>query len=661
MTRSDAPKEGACPAAYGAWHSPITARSLTSGGLRLGQTAVDGNTIYWIEGRPSEGGRSVLMRRTPGGRIEEALPPEINVRSRVHEYGGGAFAVQHGMIVFTDDRDRKLYCSRPGEEPQALTPAGPWTFADMIVDLRRRRVIAVVEETVAGAQPLNYLASVSLDGGTPVPLVSGADFYSAPRISPDGSWLVWLSWSHPDMPWDAAELLLAPIGDDGLPGLPRHLAGGPGQSACLPRWDEAGNLWFIAEPEGWWRPYRVQSDALEKAEPAEAMSSRAAEFGLPAWVFGQSTHAPISGRRALVAFTENGWWRLAVIGPNAGDERLLPGRYADLDGVQVLADGAAAVAMATRENRPTALLQIDLATGEVEDIRTSSSLDLTDDWISTAEPFAFPLEEGGEGYAYFYPPKNPNFVGLEGETPPAIVLSHGGPTGATSPGLNPQIQFWTTRGIAVVDVNYGGSTGFGRSYRQRIDGRWGEVDVSDCVAAADHLISNRKVDGSRLVAAGGSAGGYTTLCLLAFTDRFAAGISRYGIGNLAALAEHTHKFESRYLDRLVGPYPERADLYAARSPLNHAELISSPVLFLQGSEDKVVPPEQSEQMATALKDRGIPVCYLLFEGEQHGFRRADTQEKALDAMLYFLGEALGFRPADSVAPLVIDNQYNLHS
>jgi dipeptidyl aminopeptidase/acylaminoacyl peptidase len=636
-------------APYGSWRSPITADLIVAETIRLGLIGLDGDDLYWSEMRPAEGGRYVVVRRTPDGRTADVTPPPFNARTRVHEYGGGATVVADGTIYFSNWEDQRLYRQDPGGQPRPITPEAELRYADGVVDRGRGRMVCVREDhTVAGREAVNAIVSLALDGnGDTQVLASGNDFYAAPRLSPDGTHLAWLTWNHPNMPWDGTALWVGELRADGSLGRAERVAGGLDESIFQPEWSPEGVLHFVSDRTGWWNLYRWHDGRVEP------LAEMAAEFGLPQWVFGMATYGFASAERIICAYTERGTWHLA--GLNTATGRLTPidTPYSEIGTVR--AERGRAVLLAGSPTEPTSLVQLDLATGQVEVLRRSSGVPVDPGYLSPPQPIEFPTEDGLSAHAFFYPPRNRDYVAPSGERPPLLVISHGGPTGATSSTLDLGIQYWTSRGIGVLDVNYGGSTGYGRIYRQRLEGRWGVVDVDDCANSARYLVQRGAVDGNRLIIRGGSAGGYTTLCALTFRDVFQAGASYYGVSDLAALAQETHKFESRYLDRLVGPYPERADLYRERSPIHFTDRLSCPVIFFQGLEDPVVPPSQAESMVEALRAKGLPVAYVPFEGEQHGFRRAEHIKRALEAELYFYARVFGFELAEPVEPVPIEN------
>ncbi len=617
-------------ASYGAWSSPISADVVLASALRLSDVQYDGERLCWLEGRPQEQGRYVVVQRSPGGVPVDAIPEAFNARTRVHEYGGGSYRAASGAVYFSHDLDRRLYRTEAGADPAPLTPAGAWRYADPVLDAGRQRLICVREDhTVAGREAENTIAAVGLDGcSEPVVLVRGADFYSNPRLSPDGTQLCWLAWNHPLMPWDGTELWVAGVLPDGSLGPAERVAGGAEESLFQPEWSPAGVLHYVSDRSGWWNLYRHVGAEEVALTPIEA------ELGLPQWVFGLTTYAFLDAERILCAYGLPGGWRLAVLHVATGRLEPLDLPYTSIS--SVCACGARAAFLGGAAGTPTSVVELDLESGTLEVVRQSAAVqDAHRPFLSVPRGIEFPTEGGLTAHAIYYPPANPRFRAPTGEHPPLLVKCHGGPTSAAGSSLALGIQFWTSRGFAVVDVNYGGSTGYGRAYRERLKDSWGIVDVDDCVNAALYLAREGLADEKRMAITGGSAGGYTTLCALAFRTVFSAGASHYGVSDLEGLALDTHKFESRYLDGLVGPYPERQDLYHARSALHHPEGISAPMAFFQGDEDAIVLPNQTERMVDALRARGIPVLYFLFEGEQHGFRKAENICLALEGELTF--------------------------
>ncbi len=633
-------------APYGSWKSPITADLIASKSIGLVEAAFDGDNIYWIESRPLEGGRYVIVRRTPDGQTVDLTPPPLNTRTRVHEYGGAAFLVVDGTVFFSHFSDNRLYRQDPGAEPRPITPEADLRYADMIFDRARNRIICVREDHTGAGEAVNTLVGLDPEGRADAQvLVYGDNFYSTARLS--GARLAWLAWNHPNMPWDGTELWVGEIGADGAILNRRRVAGGLQESVFQPEWSPDGMLYFVSDPKGWWNLYRWQGGAVEAVVEMEA------EFGAPQWVFGMSTYAFASAEQVICVYNHSGTWKLASLGTRTRTLEPIKTPYTSIRDIR--ATSGRALFFAASPTEPTALVLMNLAAGALEVLRRASDITVDPGYLSMPEAIEFPTENGLTAHAFFYPPRNRDYVAPANERPPLIVISHGGPTGSTSSTFNPQIQYWTSRGFAVVDVNYGGSAGYGRAYRERLNGQWGVVDVDDCVNAARYLVRRGDVNGDRLIIRGGSAGGYTTLCALAFRKVFKAGASYYGIGDLNVFVGDTHKFESRYLDSLIGPYPERADLYKERSAINYLNQLSCPVIFFQGLEDMIVPPNQAEMMFAALQKKGIPVAYLPFEGEQHGFRRAENIKRALEAELYFYARVFGFALADSVEPVEIEN------
>ena len=637
-------------AEYGFWKSPITSDLIVAETIPLGQIALSGDDVYWSEGRPSEGGRSVVVRRRSNASsentssdnplgddasCEDVNPSPFNARTRVHEYGGGAFLVDGSTVYFSNFKDQRLYRVQAECPPVAITPEAPWRYANGVADPIHDRLICVREDhSAAGREAVNILAAIDLSGDRGIQvLTQGNDFYSNPRVSPNGTQLAWLTWNHPNMPWDGTELWVAEIEPDGRLSHQNQIAGGRAEAIFQPEWSPAGELYFVSDCTGWWNLYRYRKSA------PEALTVMQAEFGLPQWVFGQSTYAFESPDRIICAYTQNGESHLASIDTATSSIEPIETPYTHIS--QVRARPGKAVFRGGAGRLPAAIVELDLETGESRVLRRSLEVRAdVERYISAPEAIEFPTENGLTAHGLFYAPHNPGYMPPAGELPPLIVKSHGGPTGATSGELSLDIQFWTSRGFAVFDVNYGGSTGYGRAYRERLVDQWGIVDVDDCENGAQYLVKQGRADADRLIIRGGSAGGYTTLAVLTFRDSFKAGASYYGVGDLEALARDTHKFESRYLDGLVGPYPERKDLYRERSPIHSVEELNAPVIFFQGSEDKVVPPNQAEAMVEALQKKGLPVSYFLFDGEQHGFRGAETIKRTLDAELYFYAALL---------------------
>ena len=630
-------------ARYGSWKSPITSDLIVAQSISLSDVCLDGEHIYWLEGRPQEQGRNVVVRAACDGRPADIIPPPHNARSRVHEYGGGSWTVHNGTLYFCNFADGRLYCQEPGlSEPRALTPepSAPgrqWRYADGVIDAQRNRWIGVREDHTADGEPVNAIVAVELEGasGPGHVLASGHDFFASPRLSPDGRWLTWLAWDHPNMPWNGTRLYLGKLAQDGAISAPEPIAGGATESIFQPEWSPDGTqIAFVSDRSGWWNLYLLDL-ATRAMRPLAPM---AAEFGSPQWLFGMSSYAFAGPKRIVCAYSQGGLGYIAVL--DLATATLTPMATPFTEFGSMRAAGDRAVFRAGAPDHPASIVALDLVSGQHSVLKKATDiLDRTDlhlrDYLTRVESVEFPTTGGETAFGLFYPPRNPDYVPEAQERPPLLVKCHGGPTSAASSTLNLGVQYWTSRGIAVLDVNYRGSTGFGRAYRDRLQLNWGVIDVDDCVAGARFLASQGRVDGERCVISGGSAGGYTTLAALTFRDFFQGGASYYGISDIAALARDTHKFESRYLDWLIGPYPQEQARYRERSPLYHADRLAKPVIFFQGEEDAVVPPNQAESMVEALRRKGNPVGYFLFSGEQHGFRKAGNIQRCLDAELAF--------------------------
>jgi dipeptidyl aminopeptidase/acylaminoacyl peptidase len=639
-------------APYGSWKSPITSALIVTDAINIerpAQVALDGKDVYWVETRPTENGRTVIVRWSPDGTVVDVTPPTFNARTRVHEYGGGAFAVGDGTVYFSNFVDQRLYRQDAGGMPQPITPEADLRYADGVIDRRRRRIICVCEDhTKEEHEATNSIVGIRLDGtGGSQTLVSGNDFYASPRISPDGSHLVWLTWNHPNMPWDSSELWVGNITEVGSVDHEQRIAGGANESICQPRYAADGTLYFISDRTGWWNLYCWKDGRVE------ALCKMDAEFGVPHWSFETSTYGFESAGRIICTYTKDGSSYLASLDTSTRQIRTIDIPYTSIAFLQAMPGGVVLIAGSPRE--AAAIVWLNQKTGKINVLRRSTEVAINPGYLSTPRAIEFPTENGLTAHAFFYAPKNRDFAATQGERPPLLVISHGGPTGATSSEFDLAIQYWTSRGFAIVDVNYGGSSGYGRAYRQRLDGQWGIVDVDDCVNCAQYLAKSGDVDADRVAIRGGSAGGYTTLAALTFRRFFKAGASYYGVSDLEALEKDTHKFESHYSNKLIGPYPARRDLYQERSPINFVERLSCPVIFFQGNEDRVVPPNQAEKMVDALREKGIPVAYLLFEGEQHGFRRAQNIKRALDAELYFYSKIFRFPLPEPIEPVPIEN------
>lgn len=632
---------------YGSWSSPLKAEDVASATTGLTSVQLEGNHTYWVEIRPEEGGLYFLVERTKDGENKDLTSEEFNVRTRVHEYGGGAFLMHEGTAYFSNFEDQRIYRRERGGETRPTSPELPFRYADYIFDRNRERLICVGEDH-SSEEVENKLVEVDPQGTSgPETLISGEDFYASPRLSPDGKELAWISWNHPNMPWDGTYLKVAKVEEDGSLSSTETVAGGENESVLQPRWSPQGTLHFISDRDGWWQLYKGRGEEEEK------LTEKEAEFGKPPWQFGTSTYDFLDDERIIATFKSEGRWNLGII--EKGELEPLDTHYTHISSLRAEEDRAVFIGGSPTEE--LAIVELDLESKETTVLRSSSSLPLEDELISSPQAISFPSNHDDEAYGFFYPPRNPRFKGPDDEKPPLIVKSHGGPTAASPDVLSGDIQYWTSRGFAVLDVNYGGSTGYGREYRKRLEGKWGIVDIDDCVSGAKYLVDQEKVDGERMAIKGGSAGGYTTLSALTFRDVFKAGASYFGVSDLGRLVENTHKFESRYLDRLIGPYPEEEDIYRERSPIFHVDQLNCPIIFLQGLEDKVVPPEQAEKMVDSLLEKGLPVAYVTFEGEQHWFRKASSRERALKADLYFYCQVFGIESADdfSQPPVEIEN------
>jgi dipeptidyl aminopeptidase/acylaminoacyl peptidase len=636
-------------AAYGSWQSPITSDLVVSESIRVGQVILQDRDTYWIEGRPAEGGRNVIVKRDARGVVTDLIPQPFNARTRVHEYGGGDYVIDGTTVYFSNFTDQRIYRVTPGTEPQPITPITERRYADAVVDRPRNRLICVCEDhTNAEREAVNMLVALDLsDGGNAHILAAGNDFYASPRLSPNGTQLAWLTWHHPNMPWDGCELWVGTLNPAGHVEHANLVAGGPEEAIFQPQWSPDGSLYFISDRSGWWNIYRLRNDQAEPLYPLEA------EFGMPQWVFGLSTYAFVSADRIICCYTSKDGSHLAFLDTIKGQLTALETSCTSIGSIQATAERVAFTGASPTDS--PAVIELDLATRKTTVLRRSANITLDPAYISVPQPIEFPTEHALTAHGYYYAPHNADYQAPPEERPPLLVISHGGPTSATSSVLSLGVQYWTSRGFAVLDVDYGGSSGYGRAYRERLKGQWGIVDVDDCVNGARYLVEQDLVDGKRLAIRGGSAGGYTTLCALTFRNIFSAGASHFGVSDLAGLAQDTHKFESRYLFSLIGPYPERQDLYYQRSPINFADRISCPVIFFQGAEDKIVPPEQAESMVAALRTNKVPVAYLLFKGEQHGFRRAENIKRTLEAELYFYARVFHFAPADQIEPVPIEN------
>lgn len=641
---------------YGEWASPISAARVAQGARGLAALQVVDGKIYWLESRAAEGGRYTLVQEN-AGQQQEITPFPANLRSRVHEYGGGAYSINSAICVYSNFADNQLYVIEKGLPARPLGNASHLRYADCVIDSRRARIIGVREDhALSDINAVNTLCALALDGsGTQTILAHGHDFYTTPRLSPDGKSLLWMTWDHPRMPWQGTQLWLAQFADDGSLLPAQCIAGSASEAICQPEWAGDGSLYFVSDRTGWWNIYRYDA-ARQQATVLVQMS---AEFGQPHWTFGDSLYGFISPSELVCSYIDAGVSKLARLTRVADATADAPWQFTELACAYsdihelIVADGRVFM-VAAAPTIPLQVVEVNLQGGENRILARSIS-ELPDArYLSVPRTISFPSHER-TAHGMYYPPQNGDFVAPEESKPPLLIFIHGGPTGMAGNGLRLSIQYWTSRGFAVLDVNYAGSAGFGRSYRDLLRGQWGVFDVQDCVAGAQYLAEQGVVDAERLLIRGGSAGGFTTLCALIFHDVFKAGASLYGVTDLAALDEDSHKFESQYNSYLIGPREHAQEIYRQRSPVHHADKLSRPMIFLQGLEDKVVPPSQSQAMVQALRARGVPVAYLEFAGEGHGFRKAENVQRALEAELYFYAKVFGFQLAEQIEPVQIEN------
>lgn len=637
-------------APYGSWVSPVSAEASAKGRISLGDLRTANQQLYWTENVPAAGGKTAVFTMGADG-LATALTPEVsNVRTRVHEYGGAAYVVAGDSVYFSEFADQRLYRLKAGSTAVPITPAG-YRYADCVVPPAKsgsQSLICVREDHTDKDTVRNSIVRLPLpQGGSGEVLFEGSDFVSYPRVSPDGRNLAFIAWNHPRMPWDGTELKLAKFSEHGID-TPVTIAGNEQESVLDPQWDSAGNLYFISDRSGFWNLYTWENGR------ARAVWPKAAEMAGPLWAFGQSNYALLSGGRVVIAFGEKGFERLAVVNVKDGSARILDlpfVAYANLTAI----DSDHIAAIVASATLPRGLVKIDVKNSRSQSLRSAGSALLPPEAVSKAVPIDFPSASGRTAHAFYYPPFNPAFEAPKNTLPPLVTFVHGGPTAMSEPAYSPTIQFWTSRGFGVVDVNYGGSTGFGRAYRRELNGNWGVVDVEDVIAAARYLASTGRADPKRMAISGGSAGGFTVLAALSSSDVFAAGADYYGVSDMTALAKDTHKFESRYLDSMIGPLPQAQAVYDSRSPLNHLNGFKAPLIVFQGADDPVVPPNQSAKIVEALRARKVPVAYLLFPGEGHGFRKPENIIHSLQSELSFYGQVFGFTPAGELPPLTIEN------
>ncbi len=634
---------------YGSWTSPISARDLVAETVRLDDPRFDGDDRYWVEGRPSEGGRSMLVRLAADGTRSDVLPEGFAVRTVVHVYGGLGYAVRDGVVYFSNFDDQRVYRLEPGFTPRPITgePPSPraWRYADPVVTPDGSALVCVREREGADGV-VNDLVLLDARGAAPPRvLAEGHDFFAAPSLNDDASALAWIAWDHPQMPWDGTTLYEAAL--EGLVATgERVVCGGPRESVLQPRYGHDGRLLYVSDRSGWWNLY------VDDAEGGRALAPLDADFADPLWTLGQSTYGVGEDGGLVAAWSSEGASHFGLVTADGGI-REISSPWTWIETITVGTGRALLLAGSPVTSR--SIVEVRLSDGRCTTLKVGRPLALDSSYISLPEAIEFPTERGLSAHGFYYAPTNADVDAPADERPPLIVASHSGPTSNAVPALNPAIQYWTTRGFAFVDVDYGGSARYGRAYRERLRGQWGVVDLDDCVNAARYLVDRGLADPRRLLIRGASAGGYTTLCALTFRDLFAAGASYYGVGDLGALARDTHKFESHYTDGLVGPWPEERDTYEERSPVFHTDLLATPVILFQGLDDTIVPPAQSGAMASALEAKGVPYAHITFEGEGHGFRRAENIVRAAEAELYFYGRVLGFTPADDLEPVEIHN------
>ena len=652
-------------APYGSWASPLSAEALAAGGIYFGDLRSADGELYWTENVPAAAGAIALFSLKKGV-AAPVTPADANVRTRVHEYGGAPFVVAGDTIYYSQFSDQRLYALKAGGSAAPVTPPN-YRYADCIAQpgtggIRAggagsrgagseggavAALICVREDHTDAAHVRNTLVRLKLpvaDAGEV--LFEGTDFVAYPRLSPDGLRLAFISWNHPNMPWDGTELRVAELTPQGLKA-PKLVAGGAAESVLEPQWDRDGSLYFISDRSGFWNLYAQRDEGVHAVWP------RAAEFAGPLWTFGQSNYVLLGDGRAVLRFGERGVDRLAIVDLKGGTARVLDLPYVEFSQLTPI-DAGHIAAIAEASSSPLSIVSIDLATAKATTLRSAGRSPLPPEAVSVAAAIDFPSARGREAHAFYYPPANPRYRGTPGTLPPLLALVHGGPTGLASPALRLGVQFWTSRGFAVVDVNYGGSSGYGRAYRQALNGNWGVVDAEDVIAAVRFLVATKRADPKRTAISGGSAGGYTVLVALSTSDVFRAGADFFGVSDMTALARDTHKFESRYLDSLIGPLPQSQAIYDSRSPLNHLDGFKVPVIVLQGADDPIVPPNQSERIVGALRARHVPVAYVLYPGESHGFRKPETIINSLQAELSFFGQVFGFKPADQLPPLTIE-------
>ncbi len=630
-------------AEYGSWQSKITAETVATKSIKFGFSEIDGDTIYYEEIRPENDGKSSLVKQKIGKEPVDLLPKQYNVRTRIHEYGGKSFFVKEKEIYFVNFNDQRIY-KIDGNIVTHLTEGENFRYADIVFDKEKNCLYSVQEEHKKEAV-INSVIKIDLKTKAKTTIASGRDFYASLTLSLDNKKLAFISWNHPNMPWDGANLMVYQIDEKKL----NKVAGGVDESIFQPSFGPDGRLYFVSDKNNFWNLYCLEKDELQPIYLSDA------EMGVPLWQLGITTYSFIQKNDKLFIYaicSKNGRDLLSEIDISEKKVKEIKLPFTSLTNIKSSKDKLIFFAQsATLEN---SLILYDTVKKDLAIVKHSRKTDLKQEYISKPEAIEF-LSNNKKIYAFYYPPKNPDFAAPKDSLPPLIVKSHGGPTGQSKGVLNLETQYWTSRGFALVDVNYCGSSGYGREYRQSLYGKWGVADVDDCCNAALYLVKMKKAHPKKLIVRGGSAGGYTTLACLAFTKVFNAGASYFGLSELITFIQHTHKFEARYLDKLIGPYPKEKDLYIKRSPLYSADKISCPVLLLQGEEDMVVPKEQAEMMFKALLKQKIPTAYLLFPHEQHGFRSSKNIKRALEAEHYFYSKIFGFEVMDKIEPINIEN------
>ena len=631
---------------YGTWESLITSEMLVGGAVRLGEIVTDGDDVWWAESRPDEGGRTVIVRNG-----KDQTDKKTNVRTLVHEYGGSAWSVRNGTLVYSQYLDQRLYRRDKSGDSIPLTPESEtqqsYRYADGRITNNEDWYVCVREiHTSSDEEPSNEIVAVPLDGSQQIRvLVSGPDFVSSPRVSKEGNQIAWVQWNHPNMPWDDTQLCIASLEEMVLSN--QKVTKSKAESFFQPEWDDQGNLHVVSDRNNWWNLFRVDQSTNEI--DLTSLTNIEAEIGLPQWVFGQSRYAFV-GDEIWFVYREAGIDKLATLSSNGQFEQIKIDAT-EIESVTNYQDGIVATVSSWKAESSVMFINSE----EVRPLSKTRNLDIGESWFPVPETFTYQTSDSEKAHALFYSPTNPEYEIHENENPPLIVLAHGGPTGSARRQLQLSIAYWTSRGFGVADVDYRGSTGYGRLYRNRLRNSWGLADVEDCVAVAKHLVAQKKVDKNRLAIKGGSAGGFTVLAALTFHDTFTAGASRYGIADLAILAKDTHKFESRYLDRLVGKWPEDEEIYKQRSPIHHIEQLSTPMVILQGSEDPIVPPNQAHLMAKKLKENDIPHALIEFSDEGHGFRKAPNITKAIESELAFFAQIFNFEPFDDLPKICIES------